>query len=440
MRNRTLKLLMLGLFAPVVCIHGASFAQSPTERGQVISERQIENASTAEQGRARRLVSSKEVEQQAALQQNQARSIAIAAANQQGIGSTTAITNSEALRQETQRQKNLNQSAVTATTPTAIDEIKASLPKFAQIGGQLKYGEHIVVSKEGQEIIGLIRSLTNKPPSEIGPTLRRIQEFASKGNPEASHFLGFAYEFGIFGLSKQIGLAVNYYQSAAASNYQPAFYNLALIAAYGKGGAAESEKALRYISRAQSLANDTSGRVCGMASFLSFRAGNHQEASRYSRGCSSPLAHLARASLGEAETLGQRVAWLRDSIATGIDDGYAQIAKISRSQVKNDNNFTFCKYALVNRYYKSQDFKKLREDATQCVDQMAKAMDNNQGAMSLREQVISGITSFVPTEITTLSNMRKSNRFHFGWSVPYLPFAQSEMDLFEPLLLKATQK
>ncbi len=88
------------------------------------------------------MVSSKEVEQQAALQQNQARAIAIAAANQQGIGSTTAITNSEALRQETQRQKNLNQSAVTATTPTAIDEIKASLPKFAQIGGQLKYGEH----------------------------------------------------------------------------------------------------------------------------------------------------------------------------------------------------------------------------------------------------------------------------------------------------------
>lgn len=440
MKNRTLNLLMLGLFGSAVCIPCASFAQPSAGVRQVIPDRQIEDASTAEQGRARRLVNSKEVEQQAARQQNHARAVAIAAANQQAIGTTTAITNTEAVRQEEQRQKALNQSAVTATTPAAIDEIRASLPKFAQIGGQLKYGEHIVVSKEGREIISLIRSLTNKPPTDIGTTLRRIQEFASQGNPEASHFLGFAHELGIFGAPKQIGKAVSYYQSAAASNYQPAFYNLSLIAAYGKSGVIDSDQALRYVTRAQGLANDTSGRVCGMASFLSFRAGKHQDAFRLSRGCSSPLAHLARATAGETETLNQRVVWLRDSIATGVDDGYAQIAKISRPHAKNDNNFTFCKYALVNRYYKSQDFKRLRDDATQCVDQMGKTTDNAQGAMSLREQVIAGVTSFVPTEITTLSNMRKSNRFHFGWAVPYLPFAQSEMDLFEPLLLKATQQ
>jgi hypothetical protein len=431
---------MLGLFGSAVCTPCASFAQPSADGRQVIPDRQIEDVSAAEQGRARRLANSKEVEQQAVRQQNHARSVAIAAANQQAIGTTTAITNPEAVKQEEQRQKVLNQSAVKATTPAAIDEIRASLPKFAQIGGQLKYGEHIVVSKEGQEIVSLIRSLTNKPQTDIGSTLRRIQEFASQGKPEALHFLGFAYEFGIFGVPKQIGKAISYYQSAAARNYQPSFYNLALIAAYGRGGTIDSDQALRYVTRAQGLANDTSGRVCGMASFLSFRAGKYEDAFRLSRGCTSPLAHLARATSGDTETLSQRVVWLRDSIATGVDDGYAQIAKISRPLAKNDNNYTFCKYALVNRHHKTQDFKRLREEATQCVDQMPKNTDNGQGPLSLREQVIAGVTSFVPTEIATLSNMRKSNRFHFGWSVPYLPFAQSEMDLFEPLLLKATQQ
>jgi hypothetical protein len=45
-----------------------------------------------------------------------------------------------------------------------------------------------------------------------------------------------------------------------------------------------------------------------------------------------------------------------------------------------------------------------------------------------------GVAGFVGPELAALDTMRRSNRFHFGWSVPYLPFTQGDVDMFEPLM------
>ena len=51
-----------------------------------------------------------------------------------------------------------------------------------------------------------------------------------------------------------------------------------------------------------------------------------------------------------------------------------------------------------------------------------------------RSQAVASITGFVPAEIAALEAMRKSNHFHYAWSVPYLPFTQQDVNLFEPLM------
>ena len=55
---------------------------------------------------------------------------------------------------------------------------------------------------------------------------------------------------------------------------------------------------------------------------------------------------------------------------------------------------------------------------------------------SKRESVIQGITSFVPIEVESLKKIRESNKFLFSAGVPYLPFAQGELDIFLPILDK----
>ena len=48
-----------------------------------------------------------------------------------------------------------------------------------------------------------------------------------------------------------------------------------------------------------------------------------------------------------------------------------------------------------------------------------------------------GIASFAMTEVRALEQSRQTNRFHYSWSVPYLPFAQRDVDLYEPVMKEA---
>lgn len=425
--TKTEIVLIAGFSGSLISLCGGVFAQTPAPQTYSVVESQV--------------AKSVAIDRQTATQQQQARAAALAANPNAQQGAIDAALNSQALKNETKNQQQLNQSSVAAATPNVVQQVSATLPKLAQIGGQLKYGEHIVVSSEGPEIIALIRSLITKPPNEQRVVIARLQEFAANGKPEAVHFVGFSFEHGLYGAPKNIGQAAHYYQQAAAQNYQPSLYNLGLIAAYGKSGSApDLERGLAWLAKAMTLANDTSGRVCGLSSFLAYRTNRQPEAIRFAKGCNSALAHIPRASLGDTESLPIRVNWLRESIATGADDGYSLIAKISKPLIKTDNNYTFCKYVLINRHYRKTAIPNLKEEATRCVDQLSKLVGDPKGWAVQREQIIAGVASFVPMEIETLKNMRKSNKFHYSWSVPYLPFAQAETDLFEPLLTKESQR
>ena len=56
---------------------------------------------------------------------------------------------------------------------------------------------------------------------------------------------------------------------------------------------------------------------------------------------------------------------------------------------------------------------------------------------SARNQAIAGVNGFVAAECGSLNRIRTSNRFHYGASVPYLPFAQADVDLFESVIAAA---
>lgn len=403
----------------------------------VTLEREIERAQSSEAAKFKRAVTGQELETQMRVQQQNARGIV------QGVG---PITNSPprqidaaVYEQEAARQKQNNQRAIAATSAQLIEETKNQLPKFAQIGGQLKFGEHVLVSKEGGEIVSLIRSLTSHQTNR-SDVLRKLQEFAQQGKPEAINFLGFASEYGLYGARKDASRAASFYQAAAAARYQPAVYNLALGMAYGRLGGVDTAKALAHASSATTLAIDTSGRVCGLASFLAFRQGKNDLAVQHAKGCGSPLAHLAKGTFTDTQALPVRVEWLRDSIATGADDGFALIPKIAKQYIKTDNNATYCKYVLVAKYFNATQVPPLRKQAEQCIDQAFKQLPPGNDVLSMREMAIAGIAGFVPAEISELKKRRAGSKFHYSWAVPYLPFAQTEMDLFEPEILKAIGK
>ncbi len=403
----------------------------------VTLEREIERAQSSEVTKFKRAVTGQELETQMRVQQQNARGI---------VQSVAPNTNNPArpidaavYEQEAARQKQNNQKTIAATSAQLIEDTKNQLPKFTQIGGQLKYGEHVLVSKEGGEIVSLIRSLTS-PQTNRFEALRKLQDYAQQGKPEAINFLGFASEFGLYGARKDASRAASYYQSAAAARYQPAVYNLALGMAYGRFGRAEPSKALVHASTATTLANDSSGRVCGLASFLAFRQGKNDLAIQFGNGCNSALSHLAKGAFSDSQALPVRVEWLRDSIATGADDGFAVIPNIAKAHIKTDNNATFCKYVLVAKYFNAPQVPPLRKQAEQCIDYAFKLLPPGKDLLSMREMAIAGISGFVPAEISELKNRRTSNKFHYSWAVPYLPLNQTEMDLFEPEILKAIGK
>jgi len=279
--------------------------------------------------------------------------------------------------------------------------------------------------------------LTTSSATDQSASLRKLQSLSETSVPEATNFMGVIFEHGLFGARIDIQRALAYYKSAATANYQPAIYNLALAAAYGRDTSASETEAINLISRAAALGKESSHRVCGLGSFLSFRRGDQTAAIRFSALCASPLANLAKASYAPDLTTTERVKLLRDSLATGADDGYAVIERITRPEAPNDKAFTFCKYALINRYRKTEKYENLRDDASKCYYQFTKATGNSFNDKLLFDQVMAGITGFVPAEIAELKQIRLSSRFHYAWSVPYLPFSQADVDRFEPLLSRA---
>lgn len=341
--------------------------------------------------------------------------------------------------------------------PEQMRQAQITLPSsFNVFASELKNGKFVTVSDRGPEIIVLIRQLSLQNQKDRLPILKRIQAYSAKGYPEATNFIGMIFEYGLFNTPRDINMAASFYKAAAQRRYQPALYNLAGIAFFGKTGRASPAEAEQLLSIAASLGPEPSFRVCGLASFLQYRQGKKAEALAYAKNCRSPLASLANAGYGVDFTVQERFKMLREAIGAGADDGFPLLVGVAKA-IPDDKNFMFCKYHLINQIRFAPVPPGLREAATNChaeavrltpslniptrqrtaVNLMGKSRSAQAPGPSgspHHEMAIMGITGFVSSEAGALSHLRKSNRFHHSWSVPFLPFGQAEVNLFQPIM------
>jgi TPR repeat protein len=343
---------------------------------------------------------------------------------------------------ESAMKQNQQQNAdiANSVTPEVVSETQNSLPKFPKFNdfiGKIKYGTHNTVSENGEQVVTLIRSLATNPERKES-TLQQLVTLARARNPEAMNFAGFALANGLFGTTKNQARAVEYFKAAAEANYQPAIYNLAINAAYGGQGKESLAQAATYITRASNIAPDGSARVCGFASFIYYRLRELRDAGHYTQGCSSALAGLPLAVSNSTLPSAKRIALLRTSISTGVNDAYPLLERVAQENAVNDNEYLYCKYYIFNRV-RAQPQLAAKDLAAQCYDKYTHVDASAKIDTNRRNQAILGITSFVYSERLALEQLRASNHFHYAWSVPYLPFQQQDVDLFEPLFPKDTQ-
>ncbi|MDF0506649.1 hypothetical protein POK33_38510 [Burkholderia cenocepacia] len=330
-----------------------------------------------------------------------------------------------------------NASVLKSMTSDVVDRAKALLPKASQLGERLRFGDHNVVSNDGETMVMWMIEAANRPADKRAGVLRKLADLSARGLPEAMTFEGFAAEYGLFGAAKDPARALRLYRSAAALNYQPAIYNLSIAAAYGKQQRPDLSSALSYAVQAAAIAPDASYRVCGFASFLSYRQGDRTRALQYATSCWSDLAGIARGRYDARATISERVTLLRNSIGTGLDDGYSLLVQAAR-EADQDPQYLACKYELVNKFRRATASSTLRDDAIQCYRRSPPAANSRDAAIRFNT-VVPGIVGFVPTEIRALEKLRESNKFHYGWSVPYLPFRQQDVDMFSPYVTHAKQ-
>lgn len=349
--------------------------------------------------------------------------------------SINSMLNSPAVGAEANRQHDQHINALGAAGAKVSNFLHSDsvLPKISEFIGEVRFGNHNVLSKDGERTIWLIRSLAGTDDKLRQAALVKLQVMSKQGVPEAVNFEGFAHEYGLFGAAKDIGLAAKFYAAAATAGYQPGLYNEAVLAAYGRLSAPDLNASATFLQSAAAVARDASGRVCGLGAFIDFRRKDQPDALAFAKGCNSPLAALplSLADTGAADA--ERIQALRKSIATGVNDGYGLLETVTSRNAGTDRQFSYCKYALVNRY-RGRNTRGVRDDALRCYD-LVTARSGNAGAdAATRQQVASGIATFVPGELAALRAMRASNKFRYAMSVPYLPFSQQDVDLFAPLL------
>jgi hypothetical protein len=257
--------------------------------------------------------------------------------------------------------------------------------------------------------------------------LAKILRYSQQGVPEAQNFAGFVYEYGLFGAARNTRLAQEFYTAAASRRYQPAIFNLANLAYFGKGQASDAETARELIQQAVAAGPEASNRVCGLASFIAYRRGDMEGALRYGKFCASALAHIPNAAYNNQLPLRQRIKMLRDSIGTGAPDGYRWLEMITQ-HAGPDKEYLYCKYRLLNQLRANPHRSDLKTLAHTCYADTVDPHDKGADAAIL------AVTSFVVTEWKVLEQLPRTNRFHYSWSVPYLPFKQGDVDLFEPVM------
>lgn len=321
-----------------------------------------------------------------------------------------------------------NKAVQEAAGTSVIDRMRYALPSVEQLSSSLKYGNFITVSAQGSEVITLIREVPVRKGKDRNDVLAKLLNFSRQGVPEAQTFSGFVYEYGLFGARRDLKLARWHYEAAAAQRYQPAIFNLANMAYLGKGQPPDPERARELIHRAVEIGAEPSSRVCGLASFIEYRRGDRDAAIRLGKSCYSGLANIPNAAYDNQMPLVRRIKLLRDSIGTGAPDGYRWLEQITQ-QAGPDNQQLYCKYRIINRLRSMPASADVKALARTCYEN---SVHDPAGVGA--ESTIRGITTFVISETQALDQLRRADRFHHVWSVPYLPFAQVDVDLYEPVM------
>lgn len=346
--------------------------------------------------------------------------------------------NSEVFKGLVQNYQHQNSAVVNSVGEIAVAVARAALPKASEYGERIRYGTHNVVTNDGETVVSWMIQLAGANAGQRRDFLTKLAGLASRRDPEAMTFEGFVSEYGLFGEAQSVPRAMDLYRDAAALNYQPAIYDLAVAAAYGKGERPDPGAAAALIAQAAAIAPDASYRVCGFGAFLAYRQNDRQRALTYTQNCWSDLAGIPKALYNDQVTPDQRIMLLRASIATGVDDGYGLLARVTQD-AGPEPQYLACKYMLVDRYRRTLNNNTLKDDAVNCYRRYGTAQADPKEALLRLNTVVPGIIGFVPVEIRALEKSRAANRFHYAWSVPYLPFRQEDVDLFSPFVSHTKQ-
>jgi len=304
--------------------------------------------------------------------------------------------------------------------------------KLQELAGNLRgSGPHAVSSKSGEKVISMVRMLPKADSETRAALMRRLEAFAKDSVPEALTFMGFAAEQGAFGVPKQPDKAAQLYRAAAQHGYQTALYDLALMNAYGRAMPRNLRGAESLLTSAVAAGGEGSNRVCGMASFVAYRLNDTAGMRNFSDGCTGPLSALAVAAIETGPVDDVLIGRLKNSIATGVDDGYYALEAVTRRRTRDDTEFSYCLWSLVNRYRAQPGSPLIASDAATCVEAVSVPGSKVASLEPVaRQQAAFGLARTVGMQIQELAANRKASNFHFGMPVPYLPFTQDDVDLF----------
>ena len=145
------------------------------------------------------------------------------------------------------------------------------------------------------------------PAPKKSQVLARIQKRVDKGDPAAIYFLGNQYEFGEYGLEKDVTRAVELYERAAELGVKDAHYNLGVTYAGGKVVEKDMDKAFRHYEAA-AMSGEVSARY--NLGCEEYDAGN----------CDVALQHwMISAKLGDQDSLDEVKDLFMDGLASKAD-------------------------------------------------------------------------------------------------------------------------
>lgn len=356
------------------------------------------------------------------------------AASVEPVGYNRELIKSGVVERQAHAMAESNRTAERGTGPEQIRLAQLSLPSMEQFASDLKFGKFVTVSSKGPEIVTLIRSLGMRGNKEQIDILKKIQQLSLQGFPEAQNFVGNILEYGLFGNAKDVPKASTYYVLAAKQRYQPAIFNLALMNYFGRIPGANAVEAERLFYQAYAIGPESSARVCGMAAYAEYRLAKPAESMRYAQNCHSPLANIPNAAYSPSMTVPERIKLFRDSIVAGPNDGFGLLAQLGKS-VPNDPQFLSCKFQIMNRIQFTPIPANLRDTARDCYFSAVAGANSAEGR-ARAEISITSISGFVATELPALAQQRKTNYFHHHYSVPFLPFTQADVELFDAIYPK----